>query len=331
FDPDDLDVFPGIGNIDDDPLFIRNPDPGPDGTWGTDDDDYGDLDLSRHSPSIDAGDNTAVPADAGDLDDDGDTTEQVPFDAAGNPRFVDDPTVHDTGCDTAPIVDMGAYEVQPCQYIPADQPQPACGDRIDCSCATCEDRRVELCEVTGYGYAWRAGCNDDMAGTTRAGYLWRSGECYCWDDVTQDWYQTSCPAVAWGCCEGVSQGRDLGTGFAAGIPAPRNATAQLQLVPVDSGRYVRTREVKLSVTVEAPQGASVMALEFQIPIGWKVTTISDAGEWDGLHRKVKWGPFFQDLSRTVTFKARGLMVKAQGDGFSGIVSFDGVNYPVAIE
>lgn len=36
-----------------DPLFVRNPSPGPDGVWGTADDDYGDLHLQRGSPCID--------------------------------------------------------------------------------------------------------------------------------------------------------------------------------------------------------------------------------------------------------------------------------------
>ena len=66
--------FGGIGNINDDPMFVRNPDDGSDG-WGVgDNDDYGDLRLSSSSSCIDAGDNTAVPADIYDIDGDGDTT-----------------------------------------------------------------------------------------------------------------------------------------------------------------------------------------------------------------------------------------------------------------
>jgi hypothetical protein len=84
-DPDDGIVYPGPGNIDDDPLFVRNPDPGLDGQWGTDDDDYGDLHLQPGSPCIDVGDNSAV---------------TVPTDLDGNPRIVND------------VVDMGAYEFQ---------------------------------------------------------------------------------------------------------------------------------------------------------------------------------------------------------------------------
>jgi hypothetical protein len=39
-----------------DPRFVRSPTPGPDSTWGTADDDYGDLRLQMTSPCIDVGD-----------------------------------------------------------------------------------------------------------------------------------------------------------------------------------------------------------------------------------------------------------------------------------
>ena len=113
--------FSGQGNISIDPLFMRMPDPGPDGLWGTADDDYGDLQLQSGSPCIDAADNTAVPPDVADLDGDGDTTERTPLDLVGVPRFVDDPATIDTGVADPPdyldIVDMGAQEFQIC---PAD-------------------------------------------------------------------------------------------------------------------------------------------------------------------------------------------------------------------
>ena len=99
--------FPGTGNIDADPLFVDAN--GPDGIPGTEDDD---LRLMSGSPCIDAGDNTAVPPDTSDLDEDGDTKEPIPFDLDGNPRFVDDPDTKDTGNGDPPIVDMGAYEFQ---------------------------------------------------------------------------------------------------------------------------------------------------------------------------------------------------------------------------
>ena len=75
--------WPGIGNIDADPLFVQ-----PAGD---------DLRLDFGSPCIDAGDNDAVP-------------NGITTDLDGNPRFQDDPDVKDTGNGTPPIVDMGAYE-----------------------------------------------------------------------------------------------------------------------------------------------------------------------------------------------------------------------------
>jgi hypothetical protein len=74
-DPGDASVYPGTGNIDDDPLFV--------------DMSNGDLHLSRSpvvSPALDAGNDAAVPA-------------EVTSDLDGNPRFVRG-------------VDMGAYELQ---------------------------------------------------------------------------------------------------------------------------------------------------------------------------------------------------------------------------
>jgi len=110
--------WPGSGNIDGDPLFMVTPDSGTDGVWGTEDDDYGDLRLQAGSPCIDAADNTAVPPDSVDLDDDGDRDERTPLDLDFQARFVDDRETTDTGVADPPkyveVVDMGAYEYQVC-------------------------------------------------------------------------------------------------------------------------------------------------------------------------------------------------------------------------
>jgi len=77
--------YTGVGNIDENPLFVA---PG-----------TGDLRLQLSSPAIDAGNNAAVPAAFTDL--------------GGNPRFADVASVTDTGSGDPPIVDMGAYEAPP--------------------------------------------------------------------------------------------------------------------------------------------------------------------------------------------------------------------------
>ena len=87
----------GMGNISTDPMFVDGPN--------------GDLRLMAGSPCIDAADTTAVPTDDFDIDEDGLTSERLPLDLDGNPRFVDDPNTPDTGCGF-PNVDMGSYEFQ---------------------------------------------------------------------------------------------------------------------------------------------------------------------------------------------------------------------------
>lgn len=56
--------------------------------------------ITTCSPCIDAGDNIALPPTS------------ITSDLAGNPRFVDDPFMPDTGNGTPPLVDIGAYEYQ---------------------------------------------------------------------------------------------------------------------------------------------------------------------------------------------------------------------------
>ncbi|MFT7898778.1 PKD domain-containing protein [Tenacibaculum ascidiaceicola] len=75
---------------------------GKDGIWATPDDG---LRLIATSPAIDAGNNANLPTDSFDLDDDGNTTESIPYDIAGEDR------VQNT------TVNIGAYEgVVSCPY-----------------------------------------------------------------------------------------------------------------------------------------------------------------------------------------------------------------------
>ena len=117
------DGWEGEGNIKGDPLFV--------------DPDNGNYRLAAGSPCIDAGNNSAVP-------------RGVTLDLDGNPRFLDDFDVADTGVGRAPIVDMGAYEHVP--LPPADLNNDGIVDGGDLlvllgswgSCAVCDDCIADL-------------------------------------------------------------------------------------------------------------------------------------------------------------------------------------------
>lgn len=125
------------GNTDDDPLFMSPPSPGPDGYWGTPDDDIGDVRLQPGSPCIDAGLNAVVLSEI-DLD--------------GLARIVDG-----SGAGVA-AVDMGAYEYQ-------GGPQYAVGD-LNCDGTTdvfdIDPFVMTLLDPEGYAAAFPA-CNASLA------------------------------------------------------------------------------------------------------------------------------------------------------------------------
>ncbi len=130
-------LWAGTGNTSTDPVFT---DPvGRDGVPGTLDDDFC---LQQGSPCIDAANNAVVSVDEFDLEDDGNTSEPLPFDLDGLPRFKDDPLSSDTGVGPPPFVDMGAYEYQRGCLKNVD-----CDDGVSCTVDTCDEEN-DSCTFT---------------------------------------------------------------------------------------------------------------------------------------------------------------------------------------
>jgi hypothetical protein len=73
----------------------------------------GGLKLSPTSQCIDHANNTALPLDVLDLDDDGDVTEKVPLDFIRSARYALRPETDQGTPPASPCLDMGAYETPP--------------------------------------------------------------------------------------------------------------------------------------------------------------------------------------------------------------------------
>ena len=81
----------------------------------------------------------------------------------------------------------------------------------------------------------------------------------------------------------------------------------------------------VSITVTPAVGTSAYAVEESVPAGLTVSGINENGVWDNVNRKVKWGPWFDANTRTLTYTVSG----PNGDyTVSGMASFDGAGQSI---
>ena len=169
-----------------------------------------------------------------------------------------------------------------------------------------QDWAIDGNEVTGYAAAWAVGdpWTDDFHPITaalvaNAGFLWKSGESYVFD-VSQNppWVPS-------------------GGGKALGGSASR--TVELEQ---GSGSEVR-------LAVQPLEGTVVYVVEEAPPEGYAVAEISQDGELDEATGRLRWGPFFDDQPRSLSYSLERDDTQALSGTYSGMVSFDGLVVPVA--
>jgi hypothetical protein len=87
------------------------------------------------------------------------------------------------------------------------------------------------------------------------------------------------------------------------------------------------------VTITATPGETTnsYAVEDVPPSGWTVSTINEGGLWDSVNKKVKWGPFFDHNTRTLTYQVTPPVGETGTKSFSGAASFDGVSVAIGGE
>jgi hypothetical protein len=190
------------------------------------------------------------------------------------------------------------------------------------------DDRLTLGEVTDYILAWKTGATNwpveptlDAPNIedyiTRAGALWKGGEFYSFTNSPA----TNAPMWWVNRASTNAPGSDPGLLAANGTPKSAKALGGFRR------RLPQTYQagVPVAVTLDvAPEGGTrAYAVVEAVPAGWRVQNLSHDGRWDAVRRKVKWGPFFDDAPRTITYLAVPLSTSPDAARFAGRASFDG--------
>jgi hypothetical protein len=188
---------------------------------------------------------------------------------------------------------------------------------------TNEGFRIDSEELTAYAAAWKLGKvwpigpNPIPADyVTWAGYLWKTGECYAYfpsNSPPYCWVPAPCPSP------GLVAGREGGK-------APPDSPMELLKEVRDS--FVTRASSNGVVFLQASPGPKVAAyaVEEALPAGLAPEVITSGGYWDPVNRKIKWGLFFDNTPRMLSYRLGRI---ADLSLLSGVGSFDGHSVPVA--
>jgi hypothetical protein len=170
-----------------------------------------------------------------------------------------------------------------------------------------QDRNITANEITAYAAAWKTGKGSvPVTYVTRAGQIWKAGESYVFDPTQ------GAPPECW-------------------VPAPAKSPALAGVSASGTGGAERRtpgvwkpgRSGKVEIRVTPPVGAAAVAVEEAVPAGWQVSRISDGGVFDAESRRVRWGLFFGDDTRRLTYELTPPAGAASAERLKGVASFDG--------
>jgi outer membrane protein assembly factor BamB len=182
------------------------------------------------------------------------------------------------------------------------------------------DFRLTITELTAYGKAWKSGNSwptppspipvNYLAGASE---IWRMGEYY--------GYSTNTPgSFYW--ISATNQAPSV-------LPDPTaivlNNATMIAAMPIS---FTSGLALTVQILVTPPTNTAVYAIEDQPPAGWIVGPVSGGGRYDDLNRTVKWGPFFDDISRSFSYEVIPAASSGEVEMFTGLASFDGITLPI---
>jgi|GEM_PF-2928846 len=109
---------------------------------------------------------------------------------------------------------------------------------------------------------------------------------------------------------------------------PQARAASTLTRSLDQTCYITQQPIQATIQVNPDAGVGVWASEDIPPSGWTVANISHGGVYDGFNKKVKWGPFFDNQARTLTYDTTPPAGTTGPQNFDGVGSFDGSNVPI---
>lgn len=84
--------------------------------------------------------------------------------------------------------------------------------------------------------------------------------------------------------------------------------------------YVTGKPVEVSITIEPVALTQSYTIEDTPPPSWTIKSnfINEGGVWDNVNKKVKWGPFSDDQTRTFTYEATPPISESGTKTFNGV-------------
>jgi hypothetical protein len=162
-------------------------------------------------------------------------------------------------------------------------------------------------EVTAYAAAWKNGDDIPLSYVTRAGYIWKHGEGYRFDGSLE-------PPFCW-----VPLQQTAAT-FAAATVEENDRVCDGQTQPGVSGN--------IEIHIAPPAGTSSYAVEENVPLGWTVSNINNAGSFDPATGTIRWGVFFDATARSFSYTLTPPPAVTAVARIEGWVSYDGVLHEI---
>jgi hypothetical protein len=171
------------------------------------------------------------------------------------------------------------------------------------------DSVLSINELVAYEVAWQTGAPWTAAPTNiplnyvvRAGALWREGQGYYLD------IDAGSPPACWVSTNGNSSFNALSNSAVSSLPAT----------------YVPGTPFSVTNLVTPAPGVAVYGVEDEPPAGWQVSSISGGGVFDAVNGKIKWGLFFDQMPRPLTYQLVAPSNETSVVFFTGQASFDGL-------